>query len=391
MFEVEESWSEKADRGESALRRALFGPVPSTGLGPRQTRRKTPTCRGKRRRRREETRLSDGGHDAPLPGQDDAPAAAAWVSGETSGTKRRRRKSEKGWVAENRPPDTRVGSSARPSERTGAAFSIETTSLETAQPTKRKSLKMKKGKRGGEGGGGAKASTLSCPGSGKTGARRGSNPLHKKASSRMEGARFRWLNEQLYTSTSREALALFGDDPNLLELYHQGFETQAAKWPTDPLDRVIADARSLPPSTVIADMGCGRARLARSVPHRVHSFDLVALDSHVTACDMAHVPLPDASVDVCVFCLSLMGTNTAEFIREARRVLKRGGTLRVVEIESRIASLDRFVSNVETLGFSVVHKRSFSKMFVDMTFTAVAVTGTASPTIQLKPCTYKKR
>jgi ribosomal RNA-processing protein 8 len=35
------------------------------------------------------------------------------------------------------------------------------------------------------------------------------------------------------------------------------------------------------------------------------------------------VPLLNDSVDVCVFCLSLMGTNLADYLREAMRVLKK--------------------------------------------------------------------
>jgi len=41
--------------------------------------------------------------------------------------------------------------------------------------------------------------------------------------------------------------------------------------------------------TVVVDFGCGDAKIARSVPNVVHSYDLVALNEHVTACDMAHV------------------------------------------------------------------------------------------------------
>lgn len=73
---------------------------------------------------------------------------------------------------------------------------------------------------------------------------------------------------------------------------------------------------------VVADFGCGEARLAQALPCTVHSLDLVALNTHVTACDMAHTPLSDGSVDVAVFCLSLMGTNILDYIREANRVLK---------------------------------------------------------------------
>ncbi len=36
------------------------------------------------------------------------------------------------------------------------------------------------------------------------------------------------------------------------------------------------------------------------------------------------MPLASASVDVAVFCLSLMGTNMTDFLMEAHRVLKPG-------------------------------------------------------------------
>lgn len=75
---------------------------------------------------------------------------------------------------------------------------------------------------------------------------------------------------------------------------------------------------------MVADFGCGEAELAQSVRQKVHSFDLVAANDLVTACDMAHVPLANASVDVAVFCLSLMGTNLQDYISEANRVLKVG-------------------------------------------------------------------
>ena len=39
---------------------------------------------------------------------------------------------------------------------------------------------------------------------------------------------------------------------------------------------------------------------------------------------LQQVPLGDASVDVAVFCLSLMGTNLADYLTEAHRVLKTG-------------------------------------------------------------------
>ena len=212
-------------------------------------------------------------------------------------------------------------------------------------------------------------------------------------SSKIDGARFRWINEQLYTVKGNKAKEMFDQDPNLFTVYHKGFLTQTSKWPINPLDQVIQYVLKLPDSHVVADFGCGEARLSQSVPNTVHSFDLVAANDKVVACDMAHVPLPSDSVDVCVFCLSLMGTNVSDFIKEARRVLKKNGVLKICEITSRFASEEDFVRKVERFGFKLKNKKLFSKLFVDFEFKAVSggISGSKLPSIELKPCLYKRR
>lgn len=40
---------------------------------------------------------------------------------------------------------------------------------------------------------------------------------------------------------------------------------------------------------IVADFGCGEARIANEVPNTVHSFDLVAVNDMVTVCDIAKV------------------------------------------------------------------------------------------------------
>lgn len=59
----------------------------------------------------------------------------------------------------------------------------------------------------------------------------------------------------------------------------------------------------------MADFGCGDAKIARNVPHKVHSFDLVALNDHVTACDMAHVSFQQVHVHIMVHVYSLTMPN----------------------------------------------------------------------------------
>jgi SAM-dependent methyltransferase len=66
----------------------------------------------------------------------------------------------------------------------------------------------------------------------------------------------------------------------------------------------------------------------------------MAANERITVADSAHVPLADSSVDVAVFCLSLMGTNYFDFVMEARRVLRHGGLLFVAEVTSRFDTQD---------------------------------------------------
>ena len=118
-------------------------------------------------------------------------------------------------------------------------------------------------------------------------------------------------------------------------------------WPTNPVSHYISILSSYPSKTVVADLGCGDAALARSLIPKgivVLSFDLVSDDAYVIEADTCvRVPLPgserslsasaDATseedgegqvVDVVVCALSLMGTNWPGCIREAWRILKAG-------------------------------------------------------------------
>ena len=63
----------------------------------------------------------------------------------------------------------------------------------------------------------------------------------------------------------------------------------------------------LRPDWVIGDFGCGEALLGAVLPSHVIGLDHVAVNESVTACDLSSTPLEDASLDVAVFSLSLMG------------------------------------------------------------------------------------
>src|SRR5262249_13633146 len=104
------------------------------------------------------------------------------------------------------------------------------------------------------------------------------------------------------------------------------------------------------------DFGCGEAKLAEAISdrHTVHSFDHVAVNDDVVACDMAHVPLDDESLDVAIFSLSLMGANFTDYLREAHRTLKLDGQLHIIEATSRFSDRNRFADDLKKLGFGLV-------------------------------------
>ncbi|XP_072849399.2 ribosomal RNA-processing protein 8 [Pogona vitticeps] len=223
--------------------------------------------------------------------------------------------------------------------------------------------------------------------------------LRQRLEERLDSARFRYINQQLYTCSSQEAAQLFQEDPEALAVYHRGFARQVARWPEKPVQHFVRYLRNRPASLVVADFGCGDCTLARSLRNKVHCFDLVALDPQVTVCDMAQVPLEAESVDVAVFCLALMGTNLCEILEEANRVLRVGGTLLVAEVASRFPDVRAFVGALAQLGFRLLSKdvSSGGRFFYTFEFRKAApgpVGGSAGKALRglaLRPCLYKRR
>lgn len=195
-------------------------------------------------------------------------------------------------------------------------------------------------------------------------------PLQAEMRKKLVSARFRHLNQTLYTTPSAHSLDLFSENPEMFTEYHEGFRRQVEIWPENPVNSYINDiktrskARGAPPRKAgaaaeaaseavvplprtektcrIADLGCGDAALSEALQKEtkklnlnIHSFDLYSPSPLVTRADIANLPLVDDSIDVAIFCLALMGTNWIDFIEEAYRVLRWKGELWVAEIKSR--------------------------------------------------------
>lgn len=239
----------------------------------------------------------------------------------------------------------------------------------------------------------------------------GSSRLQETFKARLSGSRFRILNEELYTTTSSTAYDRFSSNPELYQQYHEGFRHQVENWPINPVGSIVNRLKShisdgKAGKIVVADFGCGDAELAKQLlkvqhkkkcPFKVHSFDLVASSDLVTACDMSDVPLEKGSVDVGIFCLSLMGTNLADFIREAWRVLKDDGSLHIAEVRSRFEdksdkdTFQNFVDVLADLGFECVKTDRSNKMFVLIECKKTGKAPKKDLEFTAKPCIYKRR
>eukprot|EP00796_Vickermania_ingenoplastis_P012941 gene12941-8797_t len=245
---------------------------------------------------------------------------------------------------------------------------------------------------------------------------------------RLSASTFRLLNEQLYNSPNAYATQLLRDEGTFRE-YHTGYRQQLVQWPVNPNEFIaqalLQDRRgkfhsasdvpgnggklggqsssgsAIPANWVVADMGCGEAQIAATLKpkgYTVHSFDLCALNEHVTVADAVDVPLESNSVDVCIFSLSLMATDYERSLFEAFRILKPHRLLKIVEVRSRMPFPARFAEMVASIGFTTEFQDVVGDYFVAFDFfkrdgaKEPRTTALAHPPGEvLLPSMYKKR
>ncbi|KAJ1311915.1 hypothetical protein OPQ81_010375 [Rhizoctonia solani] len=236
--------------------------------------------------------------------------------------------------------------------------------------------------------------------------------LQKLVKKNLQGSKFRLINEKLYKSSSIDAQAMMRAEPETYTEYHIGFRHQTKSWPSNPVDLISTSLSTLPPRSVIVDLGCGDAQLAKTlVPQglNVLSFDLVSDNKWVVEADICtRVPLPGgedaqsegAIADACVCSLSLMSTNWIGCAREAWRVLRIGGRFVVAEVTSRFRDSKEFCKVLSDLGFDLVEQSTPSTHFLLFEFRKVERKRDIQASWKhieshadglLKPCEYKRR
>jgi len=165
---------------------------------------------------------------------------------------------------------------------------------------------------------------------------------------------FSKMNNRWYATDSGKTHDRLANNPEEWAHYHTLYRQLRETWPVVPFKEEIRWL-SERDGYVVGDFGCGEAFIAAEagVKHTIHSFDHVAIDKRVIACDIAHVPLEDDTLDLAIFCLSLMGSNFTDYIREAHRCLHIDGHLHVWEAASYFEDVKKFAAALAKLGFDV--------------------------------------
>ena len=167
---------------------------------------------------------------------------------------------------------------------------------------------------------------------------------------------FATLNARWNNSHSGVTHKRLRESPEEWCYYHTRMNELENSWQVVPREQCIKHLiENLPSGAVVGDFGCGQAKLAEAVRqlHTVHSFDHVAINRNIIACDMSDTPLDNGTLDAAVFSLSLMGANIKDYITEAYRTLKPGGQLLIYH-PAKHHDRVKFIEGLSDLGFAVV-------------------------------------
>lgn len=173
---------------------------------------------------------------------------------------------------------------------------------------------------------------------------------------------FSTLNAKWNISNSSKTHSRLSSNREEWVHYHELYRQSREKWVKTPFKEMI-NYYSKRNGLHIGDFGCGEAFLSEALngKHTIYSFDHVAINENVTACDIANVPLQDETLDVVIFSLSLMGRNFGDYIKEAARVLKLDGTIRIIKSTNRFNDLENFKNILFHYGFDDIVSKNMWK------------------------------
>ena len=137
--------------------------------------------------------------------------------------------------------------------------------------------------------------------------------------------------------------------------YHKARRESMKDWGEIPYEYIASKIKNK--NRVVADFGCGENLMKTFIPNnKVYSFDHIAIDDTVIACDMAHTPLEDENIDIAVFSLALWGSNYTDYFKEAYRLLNYDGLVYIAEPTKAYDEnkRDELIAELKESGFTQV-------------------------------------
>jgi len=164
------------------------------------------------------------------------------------------------------------------------------------------------------------------------------------------------FNRRGKTTKSSTMHKEFTDNPDSWRRYHALRNERMGSWEEIPYEYIATKIKDV--RDVVADFGCGENLFKDCIPNnQVYSFDHVAIDDTVIACDMKETRLDSESIDVTVFSLALWGTNSDDYIKESYRILRRKGVIYIAEPSKNYETLEeqeKLIGTLNEVGFQQV-------------------------------------
>jgi ribosomal RNA-processing protein 8 len=137
------------------------------------------------------------------------------------------------------------------------------------------------------------------------------------------------MNKEWSVSKSSTIKERLEKDKSEWYYYHKLYREKRGNWVEIPYIEISKQIKR--EDWIVGDFGCGENLLSKEINNKVYSFDYVACDENVIACDISNVPIENEILDVAIFSLSLMGSNKEDYIKEANRTLKLSGFIFIAE------------------------------------------------------------
>ena len=154
------------------------------------------------------------------------------------------------------------------------------------------------------------------------------------------------LHQRYKTLTSQNLQKEFQETPELWHRYHTISEENEKSFPEEgiPRNRIIQELTEIKTKRTrsVVDMGCGKAQIAEHFANDNRftfiNYDHVSSKENVLVQDISKIPLEDHSVEICILCLAMWGSNCHDYVSEAYRILESGGKLYIMEATKRWTS-----------------------------------------------------